>query len=251
MSAPTPPPPADAKTDAKYDALEARYGADTTRASGYRLHRYFLEERKLLDELLATAEGRVLDVGCGTGLMGTPLLARGCSLLGLDFNLNACRVARSNGIAATRGNAFQLPFRTSSVDHAFCCQFFNQQPPGKLPGFFAELARVLREDGYLLLVWRNDQAWIHRTAHAAFTLLDVLTGRPRFPVFSHPMVNVLACAEATGFSTVRKLLSFPLMGTRFEGRDTVGARLFGASCVLLLKRTRSPASVAKSQASAV
>lgn len=236
MNGPTPTPGPDLQTDAKYDALEARYGSDTTRASGYRLHRYFLEERRLLEELLGSAQGRVLDIGCGTGLMGLPLSARGCEVNGLDFNLSACRVARSNGLGVMRGNAFQLPLRDGSVDHAFCCQFFNQQPPAKLPGFFDEAARVIRPDGLLLLVWRNDAAWVHRTAHAVFTLLDIVLRRPQFPVYAHPLVSVLATARNAGFVRERALLSFPLTGSRFESPCGPLARVFGASCVLLLRR---------------
>ena len=40
----------------------------------------------LLDELLADEPQRVLDVGCGTGIVASLLQARGCDVLGVEID---------------------------------------------------------------------------------------------------------------------------------------------------------------------
>ncbi len=52
----------------------------------------------LIDDLMALAPQRVLDVGCGTGKAARLLVARGCDLLGIEPDPSMAAVARSHGI---------------------------------------------------------------------------------------------------------------------------------------------------------
>lgn len=52
----------------------------------------------IVDELLASKPGRVLDVGCGTGKVARLFLARGCEVLGVEPDSRMAGVARSHGI---------------------------------------------------------------------------------------------------------------------------------------------------------
>jgi SAM-dependent methyltransferase len=52
----------------------------------------------LIDDLMALAPGRVLDVGCGTGKAARLLVERGCDLLGIEPDASMAAMARSHGI---------------------------------------------------------------------------------------------------------------------------------------------------------
>jgi SAM-dependent methyltransferase len=53
----------------------------------------------LIDALLADGPERVLDVGCGTGIAGALLTARGCAVLGVEVDERMAAVARAKGLA--------------------------------------------------------------------------------------------------------------------------------------------------------
>jgi SAM-dependent methyltransferase len=52
----------------------------------------------LIDDLMAFAPRRVLDVGCGTGKAARLLVERGCDLLGIEPDPSMAAVARSHGV---------------------------------------------------------------------------------------------------------------------------------------------------------
>jgi SAM-dependent methyltransferase len=54
--------------------------------------------RAVVDALLTDRPRRVLDVGCGTGIAGSLLAARGCSVLGVEVDERMAALARSRGL---------------------------------------------------------------------------------------------------------------------------------------------------------
>lgn len=73
-------------------------------------------------EWLAPRPGqRILDLGCGDGLLTRRIAAAGASVVGLDASPEMLAAARANGIAAEPGNAEALPF----PDHTFDAVFSN------------------------------------------------------------------------------------------------------------------------------
>ena len=52
----------------------------------------------LVDDLVALAPKRVLDAGCGTGLVARALSARGLSVLGVELDARMAEIARRHGI---------------------------------------------------------------------------------------------------------------------------------------------------------
>jgi len=52
----------------------------------------------LIDDLLAGAPDRVLDVGCGTGIVSVLLAQRGADVLGIEPDPRMAQVARGKGI---------------------------------------------------------------------------------------------------------------------------------------------------------
>jgi predicted TPR repeat methyltransferase len=82
-----------------------------------------------LAALLASRDGAVLDIGCGTGLAGRELAARGFSVIdGIDISPEMMAVARQKGgyrdLVYADLNA-RLPLADASYSGAICCGTFT------------------------------------------------------------------------------------------------------------------------------
>ena len=149
------------------------YGADRVHVR----HRRPLQPRetlavRLLAPALAAAGGRLLDVGCGSGLMlaaldrAHGLAGRGWSLCGVDYSAHALEAAGDLPYAFARCNleegiphgdgAFDVVYAGEVIEHVYS--------PDRL---LAECRRVLRPGGHLLLTTPNLQAWYNRVLFAA------------------------------------------------------------------------------------
>jgi len=72
-------------------------------------------------ELLGARPGEeILDLGCGDGVLGLAIAARGATVTGIDPSPSLVAAARANGLAAIRGDATLLPFT-----HCFDAVFTN------------------------------------------------------------------------------------------------------------------------------
>ena len=103
---------------------------------------------------------RVLDVGCGTGVLLASVVAStpGATLVGLDLCHEMLRVAKrrvSSGTALVTANAESLPFRSGSFDVVVSNSSFHYW---KVPARgMAEIARVLAPDGTVVVTdWCDD-----------------------------------------------------------------------------------------------
>ena len=227
---------ADRHVDNLYASMRGRYGAQNSRANGYLYEGYFRREQRILFSLLNTEARILVDVGCGSGLMVAPLISRREKVIGVDFNLDACRAARANGLSVVRGDAFGLPLGSDSVDEVVTCQFFNQQRPEAVRQFVTESARVLRPGGRSILVWRNGRAMVHRIALSYFGFLDRLRGLPRFPYENHSLAQIRTYAGAAGLRVALESVSFPPIAWRSEAVDSWLARVIGASNICVLEK---------------
>jgi SAM-dependent methyltransferase len=134
-----------------------------------------LEHRVIL-ELAGSVDGaRVLDLGCGDGLLTRTLAARGARTVGLDIDRAMLRaaIARAEAPPAQRaqfvqGRIEQLPFPDAVFDTvaAVTVLCFVPDPTTAL----REIARVLRPGGHMVIgdlgrwsawaVWRRVRAWL-------------------------------------------------------------------------------------------
>ncbi|HEX5691602.1 MAG TPA: class I SAM-dependent methyltransferase [Roseiflexaceae bacterium] len=113
-------------------------------------HVDYLAMRALLADIVAHgdyAQGRLLDVGCGSRPY-EPLLGRVSEYVGLD-------VVREAGRPNAIGLGWQLPFAPASFDSLLCTQTLEHVESPSL--VVAEMARVLRPSGYLILT--APQTW--------------------------------------------------------------------------------------------
>ena len=154
-AAPTPPfranrvigPPPPQALDAPLSTAQTRRVFD---AHAGEFDAWFGKNRKVflseLDALRAAgAEGRVLDVGVGSGVFASRLGAR----LGVDVSREMLLLSRRRGVPVVQADASHLPLRSGAFDTAVIsftiC--FADDPPAML----AEASRVLVEGGVLIL----------------------------------------------------------------------------------------------------
>jgi dolichol-phosphate mannosyltransferase len=89
--------------------------------------------------------GRILDVGCGSGLIVQSLNYA----IGMDTNLAKLRHLRHQGMPLVQGAAATLPFRAGAFDCLICLDVMLQSPLND--SLFAEMRRVLRLGGTLII----------------------------------------------------------------------------------------------------
>jgi ubiquinone/menaquinone biosynthesis C-methylase UbiE len=103
--------------------------------------------------VLDQRHNKILDVGCGTGLMSARLAARGCQVVGVDISAAMLRRAQrctSPGLQFVHGDAEKLPVQDASFDAVVNLLSFHHYPnPSRAA---SEFRRVLRPGGRLVLV---------------------------------------------------------------------------------------------------
>ena len=94
----------------------------------------------VLDLLAARAGERILDLGCGDGVLGAALVARGCTVLGVDSSEAQVAAARRLGVPAERHDGEALPF-TARFDAVFsnAALHWMRDPDAVIAGVHAAL----------------------------------------------------------------------------------------------------------------
>lgn len=105
--------------------------------------------RKALKALGLPAGSRVLDLACGTGDFCRTLDKAGLQPIGLDLSMGMLAAARTDA-PLVHGDILALPLADAAADGATCG--FALRNLVELPGFFEEVARVVRPGGRISLV---------------------------------------------------------------------------------------------------
>jgi predicted TPR repeat methyltransferase len=134
----------------------------------------------------------VLDVGCGTGLVGQALRARGCGarIVGLDISQESLRIARrTDAYDALERADLQRPLdvEDDGVDALVCAGVMTYLPD--VEAVWREFARVVRPGGVVVVTQREDlweprrcQEVVDRlAAEGAWKPLDVSGPAPYLP----------------------------------------------------------------------
>lgn len=107
---------------------------------------------------------RVLDVGCSSGYLARPLVAAGCTVVGLELDPGAAEGARDVCEEVLVGDVetMKLPFEPVSFDVVLCGDVIEHlRDPG---AFLARARALLRPGGHLVLTTPNVANWSMRFA---------------------------------------------------------------------------------------
>jgi ubiquinone/menaquinone biosynthesis C-methylase UbiE len=105
---------------------------------------------------------RVLDAGCGTGVLTSAMYGTGMrpfQTVAFDLSMNSLDVARKefvndkkivhNAVKYVQGNVLSLPFADASFDLILTCGVLEYVP---IEEGFTEISRVLKPSGYVIFV---------------------------------------------------------------------------------------------------
>jgi 2-polyprenyl-6-hydroxyphenyl methylase/3-demethylubiquinone-9 3-methyltransferase len=105
----------------------------------------------------ATGPGEILlDAGCGGGLLTPHVADKGYRLVGADLRRSGLEQAAARGVAGVQADVTALPLATGCADVVVAGEILEHVTD--LPGTVAELCRVLRPGGLLVLDTLNDNA---------------------------------------------------------------------------------------------
>ena len=107
---------------------------------------------------------KILDIGCGAGLIANPLSRDGHEVTGLDQSEQSLNVARrydqTKQVNYIRGDAYELPFQPHSFEVVIAFDFLEHV--SKPLAVIQEVSRVLKPGGLFLFHTfnRNPVSWV-------------------------------------------------------------------------------------------
>ncbi len=132
-----------------YDHFSATYEAQ--RHDGY--HAFVDDLESELVRRYVHKATRLLEAGCGTGLVLNRLAPFAASAVGVDLSLGMLRHAAKRSLPVVQGSVCDLPFKNESFD--VVCSFKVLAHVEQIEQAMRELTRVLRPGGFLLTEFYN------------------------------------------------------------------------------------------------
>jgi len=165
-------------TKAEFDDYSQSYSADIEKVIGVfgQKHDFFIQAKaEILLPLLSSLSGdlshlRVLDVGCGVGLLHPYLTGKIGRLDGVDISAASLEVARKDNPAVHYQihDGQSLPYSDAAFDCAMAVTVMHHVPPQDWMVFLNELRRVVRPGGLVVIIEHNPlnplTQWVVRTA---------------------------------------------------------------------------------------
>lgn len=209
----------------------------------------------LIDDLEVEAvatycrEQRVLEIGCGTGLILEKVARLASRALGLDLSLGMLGRARQKGLEVVQADLRALPFKDDSFDTVYSFKVLAHIDT--IGAALEELARVTRPGGTLVLEFYNRYSlrYVVRrlkrpgrisgstTEAEIFTRFDTLG---EILGFMPSSLKLLGLRGVRVVSPLPQFLKIPVLGQFFtwaewKSFDSPLAR-FGGFLVLILKK---------------
>jgi len=228
-----------------YDDFSVSY--DRGRDSPY--HR-MIDDLEMEIAIPYAREARVLEVGCGTGLLLARLSEVAEQAVGVDISEGMAERARARGLDVRIGDVLRLPFDDDAFD--LTCSFKVLAHVEDLQAAIRECVRVTRPGGHLLLELYN--AWSLRyLAKRAAGPRNISESRTEADVFTRwdsPLalrslitsdterVDVHGLRVPTPFAAVHRV---PLLGPGLRRAERLASRTplryFGGFLVMVLRKS--------------
>ena len=121
---------------------------------------------------------QIAEVGAGTGRLTMELIGRGRRIVAVEPAQPLRRILRRKLAAADHGDRVrvihgffdQLPLPDDSADLVVACSAFTPSPGHGGEGGLAEMERVCRPGGWVVIIWPNNLGWLsaHGYRHVSF-----------------------------------------------------------------------------------
>lgn len=227
-----------------YDEFSKRY--ERGRSRGY---------HKLIDDMEAAvvSEGaagkRMLEAGCGTGLVMSRLRGAGADIAGADISRGMLSVAAGRGLNVVQADLCALPFKDESFDVVYSFKVLAHVED--LPSALGEMARVTRIGGRVCPEFynRSSMRFLVRNVKGAKRISAGTTDREVYTRY-HGWKEILALAPPNCliekihgiriWTPVPFLIKVPLLG-RFisfleRASSTGPLKRFAGFVILVLRR---------------
>ncbi|MGB8331184.1 MAG: class I SAM-dependent methyltransferase [Polyangiales bacterium] len=238
------PDPTEQEARQYYDELSDSY--ERERGRGY--HR-MIDELELELTLPYAQGARVLELGCGTGLILARVAEVADQAVGIDQSEGMAQRARDRGLDVRIGTVRELPFEDAQFDLTYSFKVLAHV--SDVQAAIREAARVTRRGGHLLLEFYNPWSLRYlakkiagprpvgkyRTEADIFTRWDSPRVIPSFLPAGLELVDYYGVRVLTPFAAVHEIpfIAGGLNGAeRLAGRSPL--RYFGGFLVAILRK---------------
>lgn len=146
----------------QFDEYAASYKDLAEKSSGVSVEKLAAEKARMIEGILNRLIGdpsqlRVLDVGCGIGLIDRNLEGSVKALFGIDMSSLSIQFAKEHAKSTTfvEYGGGTLPFETGSFDCSFASCVLHHVPPAERVAFMKEMMRVTRPGGAAIIIEHN------------------------------------------------------------------------------------------------
>ena len=217
---------------AKFEAMAAEWWDPTGKFKP--LHKINPLRLDYIARAVELPNSRVLDVGCGGGLLAEGMASRGASVTGIDRSPKALGVARlhaeQSGIHVhyeeTDAESWAAQHE-QAYDTITCLEVLEHVPD--VPRTVAACARMLKPGGHLFFATlnRTPQAYIKAILGAEYLLGWLPKGTHEYTKFIRPSELVSALRGAALEVKEVRGMSYSLLGDRFSLSDDLSVNYLG------------------------
>ncbi|MCA1647600.1 MAG: methyltransferase domain-containing protein [Chloroflexi bacterium] len=159
---------------------------------------HYLAKRTGLIKDLLPLGGLVLDVGCGTGQLGSAIASEGFDVFGVDLSASMVARARERGLVGTfAAVTTALPFAANSFDLALTVATLHHlETPERVATTIREMARIVKPSGFVVL-------WDHNPANPYWPILMKRVPQDSGDERLVPLAELLRDIQAAGLEPHR------------------------------------------------
>jgi SAM-dependent methyltransferase len=146
----------------EFDRHAESYTSEVDRAAGVSVEGLAGEKARLILSVLSRMLGnpdrlRVLDIGCGIGLIEQELEQKVAELCATDMSKKSIEIAKARAPTTrfSHSDGEMLPYDSGSFDAVFTSCVIHHVPPAARAKFIAEMLRVLRPGGAAIIIEHN------------------------------------------------------------------------------------------------